>query len=224
MKRILLIEDEKNMASFVRLELEHEHYQVTVAYDGVTGLQLALGEEWDLILLDMMLPGMDGIEVCRRVRSCKTTPILMLTARDSISDRVNGLDNGADDYLPKPFAIEELLARIRAIARRMQVHRSEHDVLQISDLQLQLSTREVRRGDRLIELTKREFDLLACLMENTNLVMTRDQLLDHVWGYNSEVETNVVDVYIRYIRNKIDEPGRNSLIQTIRGTGYVMRK
>lgn len=224
MKRILIIEDEKNMASFVRLELEHEDYQVGVAYDGISGLQTALDEEWDIILLDIMLPGMNGVEVCRRIRSAKSIPILMLTARDTVTDRVNGLDSGADDYIPKPFAIEELLARIRAVGRRSSGLGTEQDELQTGDLKLCMSKREVLRGTRIIDLTKREFDLLAYLMANANIVMTRDQLLDHVWGYDTDVETNVVDVYIRYVRNKIDEPGSDSLIQTVRGTGYVIRK
>lgn len=224
MKRILIIEDEKNMASFVRLELEHEDYQVGVAYDGISGLQTALDEEWDIILLDIMLPGMNGVEVCRRIRSAKSIPILMLTARDTVTDRVNGLDSGADDYIPKPFAIEELLARIRAVGRRSSALGMEQDELQTGDLKLCMSKREVLRGTRIIDLTKREFDLLAYLMANANIVMTRDQLLDHVWGYDTDVETNVVDVYIRYVRNKIDEPGSDSLIQTVRGTGYVIRK
>jgi DNA-binding response OmpR family regulator len=224
MKQILLIEDEKNLAMFIEMELQHESFAVTKAFDGRTGLDLALSEDWDLILLDIMLPGLNGIEVCRRIRTAKKTPIIMLTARDSVVDKVSGLDSGADDYIPKPFAIEELLARIRSIFRRLEMGDDHaHTVLTINGIHADLDAREVRKGKVTIELTKREFDLLVVFMQNPNIVLTRDVLLDRIWGYNSEVETNVVDVYVRYLRNKIDEPDQESLIQTVRGIGYVMR-
>jgi DNA-binding response OmpR family regulator len=224
MKRILLIEDEKNLVRFIQLELEHEAFEVQTAYDGKTGLELALQDHWDLILLDIMLPELNGIEVCRRIRAVKKTPILMLTARDSVVDRVSGLDSGADDYMPKPFAIEELLARIRAIFRRIELEGNDpHAMLSFQNIQIDMDARMVYKDKQIVELTKREFDLLVMFMKNLNLVLTRDMLLDHVWGYDSLVETNVVDVYVRYLRNKLDQAGENSCIQTVRGIGYVMR-
>ncbi|MDU0201743.1 response regulator transcription factor [Paenibacillus sp. MAH-36] len=224
MKRILLIEDEKNLVRFIQLELEHELFEVQAAYDGKKGLELALQEEWDLILLDLMLPGLHGIEVCRRIRAAKKTPILMLTARDSVVDRVSGLDSGADDYMPKPFAIEELLARIRAIFRRTELERNDaHEKLSFQNITVDLDAHIVYKDQEIVALTKREFDLLVMFMKNHNLVLTRDMLLDQVWGYDSLVETNVVDVYVRYLRNKLGYNGETNLIHTIRGIGYVMR-
>ncbi|MCI1894841.1 MAG: response regulator transcription factor [Lactobacillus sp.] len=227
MSRILIIEDEKNLARFVELELKHEGYETAVHFNGRTGLEAALSEDWDAILLDLMLPELNGLEVCRRVRQVKNTPIIMMTARDSVIDRVSGLDHGADDYIVKPFAIEELLARLRALLRRISIE-GEHNAakqttITYRDLTIEKENRVVRRGDDIIELTKREYELLLTLMENINVVLARDVLLSKVWGYNSDVETNVVDVYVRYIRNKIDRPGEPSYIQTVRGTGYVMR-
>ncbi|HWO98889.1 MAG TPA: response regulator transcription factor [Bacillus sp. (in: firmicutes)] len=225
MMKILLIEDEKNLARFIELELKYEGYEVSVSYDGRNGLELALGEEWDLILLDIMLPQLNGIEVCRRIRAVKATPIMMLTARDSVMDRVSGLDSGADDYLSKPFAIEELLARIRALFRRLPSFSSApSSVLQFKDIQVEVEARIAKKGNELLNLTKREYDLLIAFMENVNVVLTREVLLNKVWGYESEVETNVVDVYVRYLRNKIDTPGEESYIETVRGMGYVMRQ
>lgn len=224
MKKVLLIEDEKNLVRFIQLELEHESFEVQTAYDGKTGLALALQDHWDLILLDIMLPELNGIEVCRRIRAAKKTPILMLTARDSVVDRVSGLDSGADDYMPKPFAIEELLARIRAIFRRIELDgKDSHAMLSFQNIDVDMDARMVYKDKQIVELTKREFDLLVMFMKNHNLVLTRDMLLDHVWGYDSLVETNVVDVYVRYLRNKLDQAGENSCIQTVRGIGYVMR-
>lgn len=225
MRKILLIEDEKNMARFIELELRHESFAIKVAYDGKTGLELALKEEWDLILLDLMLPEMDGLEVCRQIRSVKKTPIIMLTARDSISDRVSGLDSGADDYIPKPFAIEELLARIRVVFRRQEEQAEDSkSVLTIQDISVNLDSRMVSKREQIIDLTKREYDLLIAFMKNMNRVLSRETLLDKVWGYEAAVETNVVDVYVRYLRNKIDSPGEVSCIQTMRGVGYMMRR
>ncbi|MGO3732977.1 MAG: response regulator transcription factor [Vagococcus sp.] len=224
---ILIIEDEKNLARFVELELKHEGYDTQVHYNGRTGLEAALSEEWDAILLDLMLPELNGLEVCRRIRQVTNTPIIMMTARDSVIDRVSGLDHGADDYIVKPFAIEELLARLRALLRRIDIEGDKNITKQTTityrDLTIEKENRVVRRGDEIIELTKREYELLLILMENINVVLSRDVLLNKVWGYEIEVETNVVDVYIRYLRNKIDVPGEDSYIQTVRGTGYVMR-
>lgn len=226
-QRILIIEDEKNLARFVDLELKHEGYETEICYDGRSGLDTALNEDWDVILLDLMLPELNGLEVCRRIRPVKDTPIIIMTARDSVIDRVSGLDQGADDYIVKPFAIEELLARLRALFRRIdhedEQRAQQQPTVKYRDLTVEKANRIVKRGDEVIDLTKREYELLLYLMENINMVMSRDVLLDKVWGYKSEVETNVVDVYIRYLRNKIDLPGQDSYIQTVRGTGYVMR-
>ncbi|ADM70055.1 Response regulator ArlR [Paenibacillus polymyxa E681] len=222
MKKILLIEDEKNLARFIELELKHESYEVTVEYEGRKGLESALSEEWDIILLDLMLPGINGIEVCRRIRKTKQTPIIMLTARDGVMDKVMGLDSGADDYIPKPFAIEELLARMRSLLRRSGFVEDSKQIT-YNGLVLDSEARILTKDQQIIELTKREFDLLSILMHNIGRVMTRERLLELIWGYDSEVETNVVDVYIRYLRSKIDEPGEASFIQTLRGLGYVIR-
>ncbi|MFD1466342.1 response regulator transcription factor [Lapidilactobacillus mulanensis] len=225
-KKILIIEDEKNLARFLDLELSHEGYETSVEGNGRSGLDLALSQNWDVILLDLMLPDLNGFEVCRRIRKEKSTPIIMVTAKDSVLDRVAGLDDGADDYLVKPFAIEELLARLRALIRRseagQQTKKAEQQQIVFRDLIIEPQTRTVIRGNEIIQLSKRESSLLLILIENANTVVARDELLKNVWGYNEEVATNVVDVYIRYLRNKIDRPNRRSYIQTVRGTGYVM--
>ncbi|MCM6819516.1 response regulator transcription factor [Pediococcus pentosaceus] len=227
MSRILIIEDEKSLARFVQLELQHEGYEVEVQSNGRTGLEAALSEDFDAILLDLMLPEINGIEVCRRIRREKITPIIMMTARDSIIDRVSGLDHGADDYIVKPFAIEELLARLRAVLRRVDLETQDstfHQTrVEFQDIVIEKENRVVRRNNEVINLTKREYELLLLLMENINVVQSRETLLNKVWGVDDGVETNVVDVYIRYLRNKIDVEGRPSYIQTVRGTGYVMR-
>ena len=226
-KRILIVEDEKNLARFVELELKHEGYETELAKDGRIGLEKAQEGNWDLILLDLMLPEINGIEVCRRLRPTSDVPIIIMTARDSVIDRVSGFDHGADDYIVKPFVIEELLARIRALLRRIDIeeeqqHRKQTKVT-FRDLSVEKENRIVRRGEEIIDLTKREYELLVMLMENVNVVLPRTELLNKVWGYTTEVETNVVDVYIRYLRNKIDVDGQPGYIQTVRGTGYVMR-
>jgi DNA-binding response OmpR family regulator len=224
MQKVLIVEDEKNMARFLELELEHEGFVTATAPDGREGLRLALEKEWDIILLDIMLPGLSGVEVCRRLRNTKATPVIMLTARDSVIDRVSGLDSGADDYIAKPFAIEELLARMRAIFRRVEKEERHDSYRAYRHITVDLESRTVKRGDETVELTKREYDLLITFLQNINRVLTREVLLDQVWGYESFVETNVVDVYVRYLRNKLDMPGEESIIQTVRGTGYVMRQ
>lgn len=227
MSRILIIEDEKSLSRFVELELQHEGYETEVRFNGRTGLEAALNKNFDAILLDLMLPELNGIEVCRRVREAKTTPIIMMTARDSVIDRVSGLDHGADDYIVKPFAIEELLARLRALLRRIDIESEQKAFQQTTvtyrDITIEKENQVARRDGKIINLTKREYQLLLLLMENINVVQSRDALLDEVWGIDNEVETNVVDVYVRYLRNKIDRPGEQSYIQTVRGTGYVMR-
>lgn len=228
MSRILIIEDEKNLARFVELELKHEGYEIQVAVDGRMGLQTALDENFDVILLDLMLPELNGLEVARRLREKKNTPIIMMTARDSVIDRVSGFDHGADDYIVKPFAIEELLARIRALLRRIEIEQQpmaveQQDLIQFKDLTIEKSGRIVRRDSEVINLTKREYELLLILMENVDTVLSRDFLLTQVWGHDTDSETNVVDVYIRYLRNKLDKADQPSYIQTVRGTGYVMR-
>ncbi|WP_040208657.1 response regulator transcription factor [Neobacillus jeddahensis] len=227
MSKLLIIEDEKNLARFIELEMTYEGYETTVSADGRSGLQLALADHWDAILLDLMLPELNGMEVCRRIRQTnKTIPIIMITARDSVLDRVSGLDSGADDYIVKPFAIEELLARLRALFRRVDAltpTSNEMTILTFKDLVVELESCVVKKGDKVIALTKREYDLLVIFMSNINIVLTREVLLNKVWGYSTGVETNVVDVYVRYLRNKIDKQNEGSYIETVRGTGYVMR-
>ncbi|KYP81530.1 response regulator transcription factor [Ferroacidibacillus organovorans] len=223
-ERVLLIEDDEEIAGFVELELTHEGYQVTVANDGRDGLRKALDATWDLLLLDVMLPGMSGLEVCRRIRLESTVPIIMLTAKGGISDRVAGIDYGADDYLIKPFAIEELMARMRGLLRRAHYAQDSLTVLSIGDLTLHQETRDVKRGDVEIRLTPREFDLLRHLIENKGHVLSRENLLHAVWGYDFSGETNVVDVYVRYLRAKVDEGFSTPLIHTVRGVGYVMKE
>lgn len=225
MPKILIIEDEKNLARFIELELKYEGYDIDVCFDGRTGLQLALSQNWDAILLDLMLPELNGMEVCRRIRQTnKIIPIIMITARDSVLDRVSGLDSGADDYIIKPFAIEELLARLRALLRRVEAFTNkEMTTYTFKDLTIEVESCVVKKGDKVLALTKREYDLLLVFITNINIVLTREVLLNKVWGYNTGVETNVVDVYVRYLRNKIDDQNDGSYIQTVRGTGYVMR-
>ncbi|ARC84857.1 hypothetical protein U732_4069 [Clostridium argentinense CDC 2741] len=223
--KILIVEDEKQIARFVQLELMHEGYEVETVYDGREGLEKIKNNEYNLVILDVMLPSLNGMEVCRRVRAFSEVPIIMLTAKDSVIDKVTGLDIGADDYMTKPFAIEELLARIRAIKRKNSSKNNENkNEIMVNDLVMNLSTHEVKRGDQLIELTKREYDLLEYLMKNVDVVLNREQLLEVVWGYNYMGDTNVVDVYIRYLRSKIDEDFDVKLIHTVRGVGYVIKK
>lgn len=220
MKKILIVEDEENLARFLELELQHEQYEVTKATDGEMGLNKALQQDFDCILLDLMLPKLNGIEVCRRIRIVKSTPIIMITAKGDTYDKVIGLDYGADDYIVKPFEIEELLARIRVVLRRGQVL---SNIIQIDELEIDLDAFKVSVKGEPIELTKTEFELLKVLAENQRHVLTREQILSHVWGYDSEVETNVVDVYIRYLRNKFKPFNLQHVIETVRGVGYVIR-
>ena len=220
--KILLIEDEEKLARFVELELSYEGYTVVKAFDGRSGCDLALSEDFDLILLDIMLPGLNGMEVLRRIRRKSAVPVLMLTARDSVNDKVSGLDLGADDYVTKPFAIEELLARIRTALRKTAV-KQENPLNYAGRLQLNLSRHTVTVDGEAVDLTKREFDLLHFLLKNKGLVLTREILLENVWDYDFDGGTNAVDVYIRYLRGKIDDVYGLKLIHTVRGVGYVVR-
>jgi DNA-binding response OmpR family regulator len=220
--RILLVEDEEKLAKFIQLELTYEGYEVSVANDGLSGLMAARDQDPDLLILDWMMPGLTGVEVCRRLRQTGSqVPIILLTAKDEVQDRVEGLDAGADDYVVKPFSIEELLARVRAHLRRNEPQ--EADMLVFEDLSLNRKTREVLRGGRSIELTAKEFDLLELLMTNPKQVLTRDQILDKVWGYDFMGDSNIIEVYIRYLRQKLETAGEKRLIQTVRGVGYVLR-
>ena len=223
MTKILLVEDEEKLARFVELELTHEGYAVDKAFDGRTGLEMAEGGGYDLLLLDIMLPGLNGLEVLRRLRKTSQAPVIMLTARDAVMDKVTGLDMGADDYVTKPFSIEELLARIRAALRKQTAQKQESGLLSCADLQVDVSRHRVTRNGKEIELTGREFSLLQFFMENKTIVLTRDQLLEKVWGYEYMGETNVVDVYVRYLRGKIDDGFEPKLLHTVRGVGYVLR-
>lgn len=220
--KILLVEDEKQMAIFVDMELTHEGYKVDIAYDGREGVKKAEENEYGLILLDIMIPSINGIEVCRRIRQFSGVPIIMLTAKSDISDKVMGLDVGANDYLTKPFAIEELLARIR-VYEREKPRENRNDEIKVRDVVMDNRTHQVKRAEKEIELTKKEYDLLEILLLNKNLVLTRDQLIEKIWGYDYIGDTNVVDVFIRYLRSKIDEGFEDKLITTIRGVGYVIK-
>jgi len=221
-KKILIIEDEKALARLLDLALTHEGYETKTEYDGDRGFADVSCYEPDLILLDLMLPGMDGIEVCRRVRQFSFVPILMLTARDETVDKVTGLDCGANDYMTKPFEMAELLARIRATLRAGENSAEKLEMLAVRDLWMDLRHHVVKRSETAISLTKREFDLLEYLMKNRGIVLTREQILERVWGLDYEGEANVVDVYIRYLRSKMDEPFEPKLIHTVRGFGYVL--
>ena len=219
MTNILIVEDEQNLARFIELELTHENYTVDIENDGKVGLDKALSKPYDLYILDLMLPNINGLEICRQIRQKTTTPIIIITAKSETYDKVAGLDYGADDYIVKPFDIEELLARIRAVLRRQP----DKDVLDINGIIIDKDAFKVTVNGHQLELTKTEYDLLSVLAENRNNVMQREQILDHVWGYNSEVETNVVDVYIRYLRNKLKPFNKEKSIETVRGVGYVIR-
>ncbi len=233
MSKILIIEDEEKIARFVELELKHEGNQTDKAFDGRSGLEKALEGDYDLILLDIMLPELSGIEVLRRFRQKKDTPVIMLTARDAVMDKVAGLDAGADDYITKPFAIEELLARIRVALKKRSASASTENALEaapadksitIGDVTLNEERHEVRYKDERLDFTNREFELLRVLMVNKNIVMSRDKLMNLVCGYDYMGETNVIDVYVRYIRTKLDDRFGIHFISTVRGVGYVVRE
>lgn len=222
-RKILLIEDEVKLARFVELELKYEGYDVKVCHDGRDGFDEFQNETYDLILLDLMLPGLNGIEICRRIRKLSDIPIIMLTAKDEVIDKVAGLDSGADDYVTKPFAIEELLARMRVALKRVRPEPVVKNIYTCEDLIIDDDKHLVKVGENVVDLTKKEYDLLLYLLKSKNIVLSREQILNQVWGYNYIGETNVVDVYIRYLRSKIDEPFNKKFIHTIRGVGYYIK-
>ena len=226
MQKILIVEDEEKIARFVELELKHEGYEVEKATDGRRGLELAEQGGYDLLLLDIMLPGINGIEILRRVRRESDVPVIMLTARDAVMDKVSGLDMGADDYITKPFAIEELLARIRVTLRKHKPAErpAVSHTLECKGVSLDVDRFKVTCGGTPVELTAKEFALLQTLLHNKNIVMSRNTLLENVWGYDYVGETNIVDVYVRYLRQKIDEKFGVKLISTVRGVGYVIKE
>lgn len=221
--KIILVEDEKQMSMFIEMELTHEKYEVDTAYDGREALKKVEKNNYDLIILDVMLPNINGIEVCKRIRQFSNLPIIMLTAKADIPDRVFGLDAGANDYLTKPFAIEELLARIR-VYERNNTAKDDKSLLKVKDIVIDDKTHQVWRAGNEIELTKKEYDLLRMLIMNKNIVLTRDQIIEEVWGYDYDGDTNVVDVFIRYLRSKLDTNFEDKLITTVRGVGYVIKE
>ena len=221
MKNILIVEDEANISDFVKGELEYEGYNVCIKEDGREGLEEALKNEYDLIILDVMLPSMNGFEICRRLKREKQSPIIMLSAKDSVIDKVNGLQIGADDYIAKPFAIEELLARIEVVFRRQD--NLNNYIIKFKDITINKSSRVVKRNGNEINLTNKEYELLMILIDNKGKVVTREELLEKVWGYEYEPETNVTDVYIRYLRAKLNSENKEEYIQTVRSVGYIMR-
>ena len=221
MKKILMVEDETSISDFIKGELEYEGYSVCIKEDGREGLEEALKNEYDLIILDIMLPSMNVFEICRRIKKLKITPIIMLSARDSVMDKVNGLQIGADDYIPKPFAIEELLARIEVVFRRQD--NTNNSIVKFKDIVIDRRSRVVKKNNNEINLTNKEYELLMILIDNKDKVVTREELLDQIWGYGYEPETNVTDVYIRYLRSKLDNKNKEEYIQTVRSVGYIMR-
>ena len=223
---ILVVEDETKIADLIRRGLIYEGYQANVAYDGLSALTLARDTPPELVILDVMLPGLDGLEVCRRLRAGSDVPILMLTARDAVRDRVAGLDAGADDYLVKPFDFDELLARVRALLRRRgaRVESGTIEILRFGDLSLNTATRQATRNGRLLDLTAKEYDLLDLFMRHPRQVLTRDVIYDQLWGYDFGGESNIIEVYVRYLRSKLEANGEPRLIQTIRGVGYALRE
>lgn len=222
--KILIVEDEAKLSRVIQLELSYEGYATEIAENGKDALTKIEEQDWDLVLLDIMIPELSGLEVLRRVRRTDLlTPIILLTARDEIHDKVSGLDLGANDYVTKPFQIEELLARIRVHLRKTPNREVKTEKIIFGDLTVDVETRQVSRENENIELTPREFDLLVYLMENKNIVLTRDKIMEHVWGYDYMGDTNVVDVYIRYVRQKVDKGFVDAYIQTVRGVGYTIR-
>jgi len=220
--RVLIIEDDEAILTFLRRSLAYEGYEVDTATDGKSGLALARDHLPDLVVLDWMLPGMDGLEVCRRLRAGGPLPILMLTARETVGDRVQGLDAGADDYLVKPFNLDELLARIRALLRRTQP--THPRVYEFADLRLDTGTRQASRGDRVVDLTAKEYELLELFLRHPRQVLTREMIYDDVWGYDFGGESNIIEVYVRYLRQKLEVGDESRLIHTVRGMGYVLRE
>ncbi len=221
MARVLVVEDEPNIAEFIRRGLTYKGYEVDVAHTGEEALDLAWERPADLVILDLMLPGIDGIEVCRRLRAAGDVAIIVLTARDKIDDKVEGLEAGADDYVTKPFAFEELLARVRAALRPRSPARDE--VLKVGDLVIRSASREVHRGDREVRLTAREYDLLEFLARHANTVVSKETIFEKVWGYDYEAESDALKVYISYLRRKLNDEGEPDLIHAVRGVGYILK-
>ena len=219
MNRILIVEDESSISDFVKGELEYEGYEVCIKEDGRDGLEEALNNEYDLVILDIMLPSMNGFEICRRIKRVKATPVIMLSAKSSVIDKVKGLKLGADDYISKPFAIEELLARIEVVFRRES--NPKDSIFKFKDITIDTKSRIVKRNNEEINLTNKEYELLMILIENKDEVVTRDELLERIWGYDTE--TNVTDVYIRHLRSKLNNENKEEYIQTVRSIGYIMR-
>ncbi|RCK73139.1 MAG: Two-component response regulator [Anaerolineae bacterium] len=217
-----MIEDDEQILKFLKRGLAYEGYEVDTAMDGPSGLAIARDNPPDLVVLDLMLPGMDGLEVCRRLRAGGPVPILILTAKDTVTDRIQGLDMGADDYMVKPFELDELLARIRALLRRAQP--AQPQILRFADLTLDTGARQARRGERVISLTAKEYELLELFMRNPRQVLDRDTIFDRVWGYDFGGASNIIEVYVRYLRQKLEEGGESRLIHTVRGMGYVLRE
>lgn len=224
-KTILLVEDEESLVAYLQPELEFEDYQVLTANDGEMGWKMYQEHEdqLDLVILDWMIAKLDGLEVLRRIRKQSDKPVIMLTARDYVGDKVAGLDSGADDYITKPFEIEELLARIRVVLRHQQKNSIEPTIYKVNNLVLDTKARQVKRDNKVVQLTQREYELLLILLKNINETLTRDELLNDVWGVDFEGQPNIVDVYIRYLRHKIDSDDQNSIIKTVRGIGYTLR-
>jgi len=221
--RILIVEDEIKLANAIKRALELQNYAVDVAYDGEAGLDLAIGESFDLIILDLMLPKIDGLEICRRLRKeGVSTPVLILTAKGQVTDKVKGLDVGADDYMIKPFSFEELFARVRALVRRAS--KTGDPILKAADLSLDPVSFKVKRAGKLIELSTKEFSILEYLLRYKNAVVTKDQLINHIWNYDADVLPNTVEVHIKHLREKIDDPFKIQLIRTVRGFGYEIRE
>jgi len=233
MAKILIVEDDERISRFLELELTYEEHEVEAIYDGQEAYDKAIEGDYDIILLDIMIPTLNGLQFCRKFRKVKNTPIIMVTAKGDISDKVIGLDYGADDYIVKPIEIEELLARIRVILRRNEaiqeqstkstILSNDSQTLHFKDLIIDTQGIKVYINDEDLELTKTEYELLKLLIENIDIVMQREQILSHIWGYDNEVETNVVDVYIRYLRNKLKKHNYDKMIETVRGVGYVIR-
>ena len=222
MKNILIVEDERSLARFMELELTHEGYNVDVVSDGQTAIMTLMNNDYDVMLLDLMIPVVDGIEVTKRARTFTEIPIIMITAKDELEDKVLGFDVGADEYMTKPFEMEELLARLRALFRKDDTKKAE-TLIEFRDLSLNKEKREVKRSGEVKELTKKEFDVLTYLLENQGIVLSREKILNNVWGYDFEGETNVVDVYIRFLRSKLDDDYDEKLIHTVRGSGYIIK-